>query len=154
MSPRTSIPEQLNTIKGHLSPSKMAARPAITCHVLDTTIGLPASDIPVTLKITVDTTTHSMTSTTNSDGRVAGWTSTEGLDIASVFEQNAGDFTCVLRFDTADYWASKGTKPFFPYVEIAFVTTGFKGLGQGEKEPHWHVPLLLGPYNYTTYRGS
>lgn len=62
-----------------------------------------------------------------------------------------------IEFQTGSYWKGKGVKAFFPAVEIKFVTEGFKGRdmsGVDEKSKHWHVPLLLGPYSYTTYRGS
>jgi 5-hydroxyisourate hydrolase len=91
---------------------------------------------------------------TNSDGRVTEWKSVGPASLLDLFQAAEGDFACILRFETADYWAKKDIKPFFPHVEIAFVTTGYKNLEHGEPAPHWHVPLLLGPYNYTTYRGS
>jgi len=87
-------------------------------------------------------------------GRVTEWETPSGTDLHSMFQQHSGDLACVLKFETAQYWDQKDIKPFFPYVEIAFITTGFDGLGATQPKPHWHVPLLLGPYNYTTYRGS
>jgi 5-hydroxyisourate hydrolase len=63
------------------------------------------------------------------------------------------DLKWVARFDVEDYFKKAGVKPFFPEVEIRFLTTGF-GPSGGEERGHWHVPLLLGPYSYTTYRGS
>jgi len=59
----------------------------------------------------------------------------------------------VCRFEVQQYWKEKGVDAFFPEVEIRFLTKGFRGVEEG-KEGHWHVPLLLGPYSYTTYRGS
>lgn len=53
-----------------------------------------------------------------------------------------------LTFDTEEYFGNKGIKTFFPEVEVKFVVR------QGMKEEHYHVPVLLGPFGYTTYRGS
>lgn len=60
----------------------------------------------------------------------------------------------VIEFHTDVYWRERGVKAFFPEVEIKFVTEGFRGMAEGERSKHWHVPLLMGPFSYTTYRGS
>jgi len=62
----------------------------------------------------------------------------------------------VCRFEVKQYFQQKGIKPFFPEVEIRFLTEGFMGMAkeEGKELGHWHVPLLLGPFSYTTYRGS
>jgi 5-hydroxyisourate hydrolase len=52
-----------------------------------------------------------------------------------------------LKFNTSKYWGEGGT--FYPEVEVKFFVRR-EGLEGG----HWHVPLLLGPWGYTTYRGS
>jgi len=74
---------------------------------------------------------------TNSDGRVAAWDST--------FEIKDGEMY-TLRFETWDYF--KG-ETFFPFVEVTFVVKVEEG-----KSGHYHVPLLLAPWSYSTYRGS
>jgi 5-hydroxyisourate hydrolase len=51
-----------------------------------------------------------------------------------------------LTFDTAAYFASLGDKAFYPEVSVTFAVDG--------DEDHYHVPLLLNPYGYSTYRGS
>ena len=51
-----------------------------------------------------------------------------------------------LTFDTASYFAVLGAKAFYPHVSVTFEVV------QGEA--HYHVPLLLSPFGYTTYRGS
>lgn len=59
----------------------------------------------------------------------------------------------VCRFEMGKHWEAKGVKkPFFPEVEIRFMTEGFAE--DGGEGKHWHVPLLAGPFSYTTYRGS
>jgi 5-hydroxyisourate hydrolase len=50
-----------------------------------------------------------------------------------------------LRFDTRNYFEQKGIEPFYPVIEIIF------HVNSGE---HYHIPLLLSPYGYSTYRGS
>jgi 5-hydroxyisourate hydrolase len=51
-----------------------------------------------------------------------------------------------IRFDTKHYFASTGTKGFYPYVEVVFEIV--------DGAAHYHVPLLINPWGYSTYRGS
>jgi len=97
----------------------------VTTHVLDTSAGRPAEGIAVTLERDGEVVA---TGTTDADGRIADL----GPD-----RLDAGTYR--LRFDTA------GHSPFFPEVVIAFAVTD---------DTHLHVPLLLSPHGYTTYRGS
>jgi 5-hydroxyisourate hydrolase len=97
----------------------------VSTHVLDTTLGRPAAGVPVTLERDDVTVAGG---TTDVDGRVAGL-GPDRLDPG----------TYRLHFDTA------GLSDFFPEVVIAFVVDG---------DAHVHVPLLLSPHGYTTYRGS
>jgi 5-hydroxyisourate hydrolase len=61
-----------------------------------------------------------------------------------------------LVFDTGAYFAAAGRAAFYPEVTICFEAAGFKTADPGGAagEPHYHVPLLLSPFGYTTYRGS
>lgn len=128
----------------------MAQRPFITCHVLDTISGKPGAGIDVKLKLIspAHATTAHWASKTNDDGRVPAWTST--LDINEVVakvksELSEGEqMVWSLTFDTETYFG-KG-KTFWPEVELRFAAK--------KEEEHYHVPLLLGPWSYTTYRGS
>ena len=97
----------------------------VTTHVLDTAAGRPAAGIAVTLE--------------SDDGVV--WNGTTDADgrIGDLGPARLGPGTYRLRFDTSD------RSPFFPEVVIAFVLDG---------DSHFHVPLLLGRFGYTTYRGS
>ncbi|EMD86350.1 hypothetical protein COCC4DRAFT_135643 [Bipolaris maydis ATCC 48331] len=133
------------------------AKPPITCHVLDTTIGRPAANIPVTLTLypssssSSTTTTLTFTATTNTDGRVTAWTPStpfSSTTLAEAFAQAEGDQRYGLTFDTEAYFGDKGIATFFPEVEVKFVVR------EGAKAEHYHVPVLLGPFGYTTYRGS
>ena len=130
----------------------------ITCHVLDTTTGRPGASIDVTLTPLLAP-TLSFNAQTNSDGRVANWssssntaTTTAGQQIASLIKQYgaekhegvpAGSSLWKVRFETGRYYGVE--KTFFPVVDLTFLVK------EGE---HFHVPLLLGPYSFTTYRGS
>ena len=112
----------------------------ITTHILDTSIGRPAADVPVRLDgLGLDGTWSELGSgRTNNDGRVA--------DLLADGPLRPGIYR--MHFETAAYWDQCGTRGFYPFVEIVFeVTEG----GEGE---HYHVPLLLNPFGYSTYRGS
>jgi 5-hydroxyisourate hydrolase len=129
-------------------------KPPITCHVLDTSLGRPATNIPVTLTFhptsTSTTIPTKFSSHTNSDGRVTSWKNTTTFSSASledVFKQE-GDQKYSLTFDTEAYFSERGVKAFFPEVVVCFL---LRGEAKGE---HYHVPVLLGPFGYTTYRGS
>lgn len=129
-------------------------KPPITCHVLDTTIGRPGSSIPVVLTLlnpsSASSTPLKFTATTNSDGRVTAWAPAspfEGRALEEVFREE-GDKKYSLTFNTEEYFGERGVKTFFPEVEVKFVVR------EEQKGEHFHVPVLLGPFGYTTYRGS
>lgn len=109
----------------------------ITSHVLDTARGRPAEGVPVTLDIARDGAwVRLAASATNDDGRVPGFASGHALERARYR----------VTFDTATYFAKHGTTGFYPYVEVVFEIA--------EPGQHYHIPLLLSPYGYSTYRGS
>lgn len=112
---------------------------AITTHVLDTALGRPAAGVPLRLQRLADETFEAVqllaSATTNNEGRVSD------LGPARV---EAGVYRLV--FDTATYHAATGQDAFFPEVAITFTLH--------EREQHYHVPLLLSPFAYSTYRGS
>ena len=134
----------------------MSERPFITCHALDTVEGKPAAGIAVELRLLGPTDAFGpWTARTDNDGRVTAWSSsnpdgnvTVNEAVAQVeldFELDEGEqMVWSLTFETEAYFG-KG-KTFWPQVELNFATK--KG------EDHYHVPLLLGPWSYTTYRGS
>jgi 5-hydroxyisourate hydrolase len=105
----------------------------ITTHVLDTAAGRPAAGIPLTLEFRDDNATITLVeATTDDDGRALlsdGSTLTEG--------------TYRIRFDTGAY---HGDTAFFPEVTIEFRVV--------DVDDHHHLPLLLSPFGYSTYRGS
>lgn len=109
----------------------------LTTHVLDTATGRPAVGVPVALDRLVNGVFLPVAAgRTNDDGRLPGLLP-EGALEAGVWR---------LTFDTAAYFAASGTRGFYPEVRVVFDVTA--------PEQHHHVPLLLAPYGYSTYRGS
>ncbi len=110
----------------------------ISTHVLDTSIGKPAKDIFIVLeKLNTDGKWTTLGSgKTNADGRLPDLLSSET-------KLNQGIYRLV--FDTASYFKKQGIKGFYPSVTIAFEISDTS---------HYHVPLLLNPFGYSTYRGS
>jgi 5-hydroxyisourate hydrolase len=108
----------------------------VTTHVLDTGSGKPAADVPVTLNML--------------DGerwvRLAEGVTDEDGRIKQLGPDRLATGTYSLAFDTGKYFAASGTETFFPEVTLTF--------GVVETEAHYHVPLLLSPFAYSTYRGS
>lgn len=105
----------------------------VTAHVLDATAGTPASGVAITLLSAAADVIA--TATTDADGRVSDL-GPERLD--------AGDYR--IEFGTGDYFAAGGRATFYPRVVVDFTVVS----GQA----HYHVPLLLSPFAYSTYRGS
>jgi 5-hydroxyisourate hydrolase len=110
----------------------------ITSHVLDTARGRPAEGLFVTLESRAGRGWRTLgRGNTDDDGRLRdllppGYVLTEGA--------------YRLTFDTASYFDAQSTQGFYSEVSITFVVR--------DAEAHYHVPLLLSPYGYTTYRGS
>jgi 5-hydroxyisourate hydrolase len=111
----------------------------ITTHVLDTAQGRPAARVAVVLEQSVGK--HEWQTIaygeTDADGRLkdlmpAGVAMTPGV--------------YRLVFDTHSYFAAQGKPTFYPHVIVVFQTQ--------PGDTHYHVPLLVGPFGYTTYRGS
>ena len=105
---------------------------SLSTHVLDAVSGRPATGVPVTLLDTHHTVLAS--AVTDGDGRIANL----GDDLAAAVYR--------LRFDTATYFAAQGITGFYPEIVIAFEIT--------DAAARHHVPVLLSPYAYSTYRGS
>ena len=110
----------------------------ITTHVLDTALGKPAADIYITLSHWKNNQWHKLGSgISNQDGR-----DSDLLDASITLE--AGRYQ--VAFQLEDYFIAQNRNTFYPFAEIVFE---IKGDGQ-----HYHIPLLLAPYGYSTYRGS
>jgi 5-hydroxyisourate hydrolase len=105
----------------------------VTSHVLDAALGRPAEGVPVGLYNGAGLALAS--GVTNSDGRVAE------LGPAAL---DPGVYRLV--FDTATYFTASGQTGFYPRITIDFEIT--------DATSHYHVPVLLSPFAYSTYRGS
>jgi 5-hydroxyisourate hydrolase len=128
----------------------------ITCHILDTTQGRPARSVRVKLEL-LPSTNHTQPSRifesqTDEDGRIKTWlpysSSTASGEVPvytleDVLGEIKGASRWMLRFDTEGYFGEGNT--FFPEVTVVF---------RVEEGQTYHVPLLLAPYSYSTYRGS
>ena len=139
----------------------MAARDPITCHCLNTLSGTPAANLPVTLTLLSAPASSSSPITyhavTNADGRVAKWTpagaSSSVPEVLSALPNADSKTNWSVRFEVGPWYEAQGIESFWPEVEVKFTV---KGRGQEGQEGwrHYHVPVLLGPWNYSTYRGS
>lgn len=108
----------------------------ITTHVLDTSRGRPASGVSMRLEMWVGEWLVVGRAVTDSDGRARQLLSDRPLE--------AG--TWRLTFDLGSWFAEQGIEAFYPEASIVFLV---RDPGQ-----HHHVPLLLSPFGYSTYRGS
>ncbi|HUQ34430.1 MAG TPA: hydroxyisourate hydrolase [Pyrinomonadaceae bacterium] len=112
---------------------------AITTHILDTSRGEPARNVPVHLETQgADGNWRTLgTGATDSDGRLRDL-------LPDDFSLQPGLYR--LIFDTAAYFETQSLRSFYPHVVVVFTV---HDAGQ-----HYHVPLLLSPFGYSTYRGS
>lgn len=111
----------------------------ISTHVLDTSLGRPAAGIHVTLERVEpgDAPTRLGSGATDADGRLRNFVAPGGIVGAGTFR---------LRFDVGEYFARSGRDSFYPEVVVVFTVS--------PGDAHCHVPVLLSPYGYSTYRGS
>ena len=117
----------------------------ISTHVLDTSVGKPAAGVPVLLERIRDKGDDERdhrgvtigAGTTDEDGRLRDFV-TAGAPL------EGGTYR--LRFDVAEYFGRTGRETFHPEVGVLFRVA--------EAQEHYHIPLLINPFGYTTYRGS
>ena len=109
---------------------------SVSTHILDTALGRPAAGVPVGLECWAGNAWQDVGgAVTGPDGRITGFPPVETFATAP----------CRLLFAVRDYLVTHHQTGFFPEITIAFVA---------EPGQHYHVPLLLSPFGYTTYRGS
>lgn len=110
----------------------------LSTHVLDTSRGRPAAGLPVVLaRRDGDGWVELARGVTSADGRVKDFLP-PGTELEPAVYR--------LSFDTAAYYRAQKERGFYPSVELVFEVTA--------ANEHYHVPLLLSPYGFSTYRGS
>ena len=109
----------------------------VTSHILDTTRGKPAAGVNTILYAAVENGWNEINrGNTNMDGRVTDLLKSDESLAFGIYK---------LRFETKEYFEEHRVQTFYPYVEIIF---------EIQSREHYHVPLLLNPFGYSTYRGS
>ena len=107
----------------------------ITSHILNISTGKPAEGVEAILYFKENNSWTEMNrSETNNDGRIKEWLSKEPA--AGIYK---------IRFETKEYFDRNSIRTFYPYIEIVF---------EIQSNEHYHIPLLLSPFGYSTYRGS
>jgi 5-hydroxyisourate hydrolase len=110
----------------------------ISTHVLDASAGAPAAGVSVTLSRLAGSWLDVESGVTDADGRHR-------------FLADAPAGTYCLTFGTGAYFTARGVATFYPEVAVTFTVPEPAG---GAEAGHFHVPLLLSPFAYSTYRGS
>ena len=109
----------------------------LTTHALDTSIGIPAKHMLITLKGLRNNEWKPMSiGITNNDGRISDVLPAGRLLIPGIY---------MMTFNTGNYYKNNNQKGFYPEATIQFEATDSN---------HYHIPLLINPYGYSTYRGS
>jgi len=126
----SSQPESLRKPRSHPDP--------VSSHILDTSVGLPAKGVSVSMYRMggEQAWTKLQSRVTNADGRASNFLSWEQFQPG----------TYKMHFSTGQYFKERATETFYPYAEVIFEIK--------DPEAHYHIPLLLNPYGYSTYRGS
>lgn len=110
----------------------------LSTHILDIGKGLPATDVTVELeKLNEQNNTWSFVDKkiTDNNGRIP--------DFLKKDKNNDGVYKLIFR--VADYFKRNNTDTFYPFIEVVFRIKG---------DNHFHVPITLSPFGYSTYRGS
>lgn len=109
----------------------------ITTHILDTSLGRPAHGVAVRLERLGPDGAHVIANgITDDDGRIG--------DLLAPGSLETGTFR--ITFATGAYFEAQGRPVFYPEVSVVFTIEA--------TDEHYHVPLLLNPFGYSTYRGS
>ena len=109
----------------------------LTTHILDTTKGKPAPGVRISLYQQHEEEWKEIgLGTSNNDGRVMDLLKEDVLLSLGIYK---------IRFETGEYFEKSGIQSFYPFVEIIF------NIASPE---HYHIPLLISPHGYSTYRGS
>ena len=118
----------------------------ITTHVLDTTRGKPAQGLPITLSAQTNEGWQELASgVTNADGRIVGLLADDVVLAAGIYR---------MHFATKPYFEANNELGFYPFVDIVFELDGSFHDSSDNSKSHYHIPLLLTAFGYSTYRGS
>lgn len=114
----------------------MTDKSPITTHILDLGSGKPAAGVAVTLEQVIDDRAVPIADgVTDDDGRLMSW-----------FDSTLESGHYRLRFDTGAWFQAQNLDTFYPEVTLNFQVS--------DPQAHYHVPLLLNQWGYSTYRGS
>ena len=116
----------------------MKTRSPITTHILDLSRGAPAVNVPVILEFQSGADwTELARGSTNADGRAEDFLPPGSKAEKGIYR---------LTFETSTYFKTLGAVSFYPYVTVTFELS--------QPDQHHHIPLLLSPFGYSTYRGT
>jgi len=124
----------------------------ITCHVLDVSTGRPAAGVDVNIQIYhqgqrgVDIFSPFAAGVTDADGRCLDMLPPRGSEEARLQHKELEAGLYKIVFKPKEYFKRTDRTCFYPWVEITFEVE--------TPEEHYHIPLLISPYSFTTYRGS
>ena len=110
----------------------------LSSHILDITQGKPAPDVKITLskQDKKENWTKIDEKYTDKNGRIGDFIKADGKDHTGIYK---------LTFHTEPYFEKAGQKSFYPFIEIVF---------ELKDNEHYHVPITLSPFGYSTYRGN
>jgi 5-hydroxyisourate hydrolase len=114
----------------------------ISTHILDIARGRPASGITVILR---SDNREFARARTDDNGRITTWTANSDPDAADPVASRLSPGGYTLRFETRPYFKAQSLATLYPFIEIHF---------EVGDDSHYHIPLLLSPWGYSTYRGS
>jgi 5-hydroxyisourate hydrolase len=111
----------------------------ITTHILDVSSGFPAPGVPVLLERETSAANWEVIGegATDDDGRLRDLLAPDNVLLPGNYR---------LIFDTGTYFSQQQVEGFYPQITVAFTVR--------DRAQHYHVPLLLSPFGYSTYRGS
>ena len=111
----------------------------LSSHILDISKGMPATGVPIRLEM-LDTNKKTWSvieeKVTDANGRISDFLSSDKSNNEGIYK---------LTYLTADYFKSQKTESFYPFIEVVFEIKDSK---------HYHVPITLSAYGYSTYRGN
>lgn len=110
----------------------------LSSHILDITSGKPATDVKITLSKQDKKMNWKIVEAkyTDKNGRINDFIKKDGKDHTGIYK---------LTFHTTPYFKKLGEPTFYPFIEVVFELTN---------NEHYHVPITLSPFGYSTYRGN